>query len=78
LLDRFFILDHWEGILVANEVWKKLDDHLDEEFHQWMLMEVTKRVTNIMRDAELHEKLASINVDEEFNHRVLMEALKRF
>jgi hypothetical protein len=55
-----------------------LDDHLDEEFHQWMLMEVTKRVTNIMRDAELHEKLASINVDEEFNHRVLMEALKRF
>jgi hypothetical protein len=53
LLDRFFILDHWEGILVANEVRKKLDDHLDEEFHQRVLMEVTKRVTNIMKDAEL-------------------------
>jgi predicted RNase H-like nuclease (RuvC/YqgF family) len=47
------LLDRWEGTSVANVVRKKLDDHLDEEFHQWMLMEVTKRVTNIMKDVEL-------------------------
>jgi hypothetical protein len=41
-------------------------------------MEVTKRVMNIMKDAELQKKLASINIDEEFNHRVLKEVLKRF
>jgi reverse gyrase len=76
LLDRFFILDHWEGILVANEARKKLDNHLDEEFHQRVSMEVTKKVTNIMKDIELQKKLASINVDEEFNHRVSKEALK--
>jgi reverse gyrase len=76
LMDRFFILDHWEGILVANEARKKLDNHLDEEFHQRVSMEVTKKVTNIMKDIELQKKLASINVDEEFNHRVSKEALK--
>jgi hypothetical protein len=30
LMDRFFILDHWEGISLANAVRKKLDEHLDE------------------------------------------------
>jgi hypothetical protein len=33
LLDRFLILDYWEGILLGNVVRKKLDKHLDEEFH---------------------------------------------
>jgi hypothetical protein len=47
-MDRFFILDYWEGILLANAVGKKLDEHLDEEFHQQVSMEVTKRVSNIM------------------------------
>jgi hypothetical protein len=40
LMDRFFILDHWEGVLLANAVRKKLDKHLDEQF----------RVSNIMKD----------------------------
>jgi hypothetical protein len=53
LLDHFFILDHWKGILVANVVRKKLVDHLDDEFHQRVPIEVTKRVTNIMKDVEL-------------------------
>jgi hypothetical protein len=34
LLDRFFILDHCEGISVAIQVRKRLDDHLDEEFQK--------------------------------------------
>jgi predicted RNase H-like nuclease (RuvC/YqgF family) len=34
LMDWFFILDHWEGILLANAVRKKLDEYLDIEFHQ--------------------------------------------
>ena len=33
LMDRFFVLDHWEAILLANTVWKKLDEHLDEQFY---------------------------------------------
>jgi hypothetical protein len=41
-------------------------------------MEVTKKVTNIMKDAELQKNLASINVNELFNHRVLRKALKLF
>jgi hypothetical protein len=53
LLDWFFILDHWEGISFANVVRKKLDEYLDEEFHQWVSMEVTKMVSNIMKDSEL-------------------------
>jgi predicted nuclease with TOPRIM domain len=53
LMDQFFILDHWGGISLANAIRKKLDKHLDEEFHQWVSMEVTKRVSNIMKDPEL-------------------------
>jgi hypothetical protein len=53
LMDRFFILDHWEGISLANVVRKKLDEYLDEQFHQRVSMEVTKRVSNIMKDLEL-------------------------
>jgi predicted RNase H-like nuclease (RuvC/YqgF family) len=53
LMDRFFILDHWKGVSLANAVQKKLDKHLDEQFHQWVSMEVTKRVSNIMEDPEL-------------------------
>jgi predicted RNase H-like nuclease (RuvC/YqgF family) len=30
LMDRFFVLDHWEGVSLANAVQKKLDKHLDE------------------------------------------------
>jgi hypothetical protein len=41
-------------------------------------MEVTKRVSNIMKDPELQKKLAYINVDDEYNNRVLKEAMKRF
>jgi hypothetical protein len=52
-MDRFFILDHLEGILLANAIRKKLDEHLDEEFHQRVSMEVTKRVSNIIKDPKL-------------------------
>jgi hypothetical protein len=41
-------------------------------------MEVTKRVSNIMKDLELQKKLIHINVDEEYNNRVSREAMKRF
>jgi siroheme synthase (precorrin-2 oxidase/ferrochelatase) len=75
-MDRFFILDHWKGILLANAVRKKLDEHLDEEFHQWVSMEVTKRVLIIMKDPKLQKKLAHINIDEEYNNHVLREAMK--
>jgi hypothetical protein len=78
LMDRFFVLDHWEGVSLANVVRKKLDEHLDEEFHQQVSMEVTKRVSNIMKDPELQKKLAYINVDEEYNNHVSKEAMKRF
>jgi hypothetical protein len=30
LMDRFFVLDHWEGVSLANVVQKKLNKHLDE------------------------------------------------
>jgi predicted RNase H-like nuclease (RuvC/YqgF family) len=30
LMDRFFVLDHWEGVSLANAVQKKSDKHLDE------------------------------------------------
>jgi predicted nuclease with TOPRIM domain len=53
LMDRFFILDHWEEVSLANAVQKKLDEHLDEQFHQRVSMEVTKKVLNIMKDPEL-------------------------
>jgi predicted nuclease with TOPRIM domain len=76
LMDRFFILDHWEGISLANAVRKKLDEHLDEEFHQQVSMEVTKKVSIIMKDLELLKKLAYINVDEKYNNCVLREAMK--
>ena len=78
LMDRFFVLNHWEGVLLVNAVQKKLDKHLDEQFHQRVSMEVTKKVSNIMRDPELQKKLAYINVDEEYNNRVSKEAMKRF
>jgi hypothetical protein len=39
-------------------------------------MEVTKRVSNIMKDPELQKKLAYINVNEEYNHHVSREAMK--
>ena len=38
---------------VANAVKKKLDKHLNEQFHQRVSMDVTKRVSNIMKDPEL-------------------------
>jgi hypothetical protein len=78
LMDRFFILDHWEGISLANAVRKKLDERLDEEFHQRVSMEMAKRVSIIMKDLELQKKLAHINVNEEYNHRVSREAMKQF
>jgi hypothetical protein len=78
LMDRFFVLNHWEGVSFANAVQKKLDEHLDEQFHQRVSMEVTKRVSDIMEDPELQKKLAYINVDEEYNNRVSKEAMKRF
>jgi hypothetical protein len=78
LMDRFFVLNHWEGVSLANVVRKKLDKHLDELFHQRVSMEVTKRVSNIIKDPELQKKLAYINVDEEYNNCVLKEAMKRF
>jgi hypothetical protein len=77
-MDRFFVLDHWEGVSLTNAVQKKLDEHLDEQFHQWVSMEVTKRVSNIIKDQELQKKLAYINVNEEYNNCVSMEAMKRF
>jgi hydroxymethylpyrimidine pyrophosphatase-like HAD family hydrolase len=77
-MDRFFVLDHWEGVSLANAVQKKLDKHLDEQFHQRVSMEVTKRVLDIMEDSELQKKLTYINVDEEHNNRVSKEAMKRF
>jgi hypothetical protein len=77
-MDRFFILDHWEGVLLANIVQKKLDKHLDEQFHQRVSMEVTKRVSDIMEDPEQQKKLTYINVDKEYNNRVSKEAMKRF
>jgi hypothetical protein len=76
LMDRFFILNHWEGVSLANAVQKKLDKHLNEQFHQRVSMEVTKRVSNIMKDPELQKKLAYINVDEEYNNSVSKEAMK--
>jgi hypothetical protein len=51
---------------------------LGEQFHQWVSMEVTKKVSNIMKDPELQKKLAYINVDEEYNNRVSKEAMKQF
>ena len=78
LLDQFFILNHWEGSLFANAIRNKLYIHLDEEFHQWVSMEVTKMVSNIMKYSELKKKLENINVNEEYNHRVSREAIKCF
>ena len=52
-MDWFFVLNHWERILLAKVVQKKLDEHLDEQFHQRVSMEVTKRVLDIMKDPEL-------------------------
>ena len=52
-VDWFFVLDHWEGVSLANAIKKKLDEHLDEQFHQQVSMEVTKRVLVIMKDLEL-------------------------
>jgi hypothetical protein len=78
LMDRFFVLDHWEGVLLANAVQKKLDKYLNEQFHQRVSMKVTKRVSDIMEDPELQKKLAYIILDEEYNNRVSKEAMKRF
>jgi predicted RNase H-like nuclease (RuvC/YqgF family) len=78
LLDRFFVLDHCEGISVAKQIRKRLDDHLDEEFQKRVSMEVTRRVLDIMGDTDMERKLASMDVDDQFNERVLKEALKRY
>jgi hypothetical protein len=66
------------GVSLANAVQKKLDKYLDEQYHQQVSMEVTKRVSNIMEDPELQKKLAYINVNEEYNNRVSKEAMKQF
>jgi hypothetical protein len=65
-----------KGFYVAKAVRKKLDNYFNEEFHQRISMEVTKRITNIMVDTELLKKLVSIDIDDEFNQRVSREALK--
>ena len=64
--------------MLANAVKKKLDKYLDERFHQWVSMEVTKRVLVIIKDLELLKKLANIICDEEYNNRVWKEAMNRF
>jgi predicted RNase H-like nuclease (RuvC/YqgF family) len=78
LLDWFFVLDHCEGISVAKQVRKRLDDHLDEKFQKRVSVEVTSRVLDIMGNTDMERKLASMDVDDEFNERVLKEALKRY
>jgi predicted RNase H-like nuclease (RuvC/YqgF family) len=78
LLDWFFVLDHCEGISVAKQVRKRLYDYLDEEFQKRVLVEVTRRVLDIMGDTDMERKLASMDVDDEFNERVSREALKRY
>ena len=49
---------------------EKLDNCLNEEVYKRVLMEVTKRVNNIMEDAKLKKKLVSSNVDDEFSERI--------
>jgi hypothetical protein len=78
LLDWLSIFNLYEGIFVAKEVRKKLDHHFNEEFHQRLLMKVTKKATNIMGNMELQKKLASININNAFNKQVSREALKRY
>ena len=77
-MDRFFVLNHWKGVSLANAVKKKLDKHLNEQFHQRVSMEVTKRVSVIMKDPKLQKKLTYINADERYNNRVSKEAMSRF
>src|SRR5450759_4737966 len=77
-MDRFFVLDHWEGLSLANAVKKKLDEHLNEQFHQRVSMGVSKRVLDIMKDPVLYTRLTNISRDEEYNNRVSLEAMNRF
>ena len=65
-------------MLLINTVRKKLDKYLNEEFRQRASMEVTKKVSIIIKDSELLKKLAYINVDEEYNHRILRKAMEQF
>jgi hypothetical protein len=74
LLDRFSILNHCKEISIAKVVRRILDDQIDKKFHERVLMEVTKRVIDIMGDTDIHEKLVSMDVDDQFNERVLREA----
>ena len=41
-------------------------------------MEMTKRVSDIIKNPELQKKLAYINIDEKYNNRTSKEAIKRF
>ena len=55
---------------------RELKGQLD--FEKRVLMEVTKRVNDIMGDIELKKGLVFIGVDDEFNKRVLKEAIKHY
>ena len=78
MMDSFFYLDHWEGISLAKAVRKKLDQHLDEQFHKRVLLQVNKRVEEIMKDPVLQAKLTDITRDEDYNKNVSKEAMNRF
>jgi reverse gyrase len=76
LFNGFFILDHCEGILVAKQVRKRINNHLNEEFQKQVSVEVTRKVLDIMGDTDMQKKLASMDVDDQFNEQVSKEALK--
>ena len=64
--------------MLANAVKKKLDEYLDEQFHQQVSMEVTKRVLDIIKDPLLRKKLTNISFNQEYDKRISMEAMNRF
>jgi predicted transcriptional regulator len=64
LLDRFFVLDHCEGISVAKQFRKRLDDHLDEKFQKRVSVEVTRRVLDIMGNMDMERKLMMNSMNE--------------
>jgi len=78
MMDSFFYLDHWEGLSLAKAVRKKLDQHLDEQFQKRVLLQVNKRVKEIIKDPVLQERLTDISRDEEYNKKVSKEAMNRF
>jgi hypothetical protein len=51
LMDRFFVLDHWEGISLANVVQKKLDKHLEDPEQQ-------KKLAYINVDEEYNNRVS--------------------